>query len=188
MLKKFLVRSLYAACGVALLSSCGETSGGTGEFATVVANAEAPAGPLDSDVLTWSGEQCASAAAPTLPDEVTYTITSRAYPTTNTGQTSTIVPSDLQISRITVTFTPANSSFPALEPRYQTQYLSSGITIPPGASTAVPIRLVSQAMKQYLATGLGSAPSAAPIRVRFTPTAPRSPSRCWRFPPTGPQR
>lgn len=161
MLKKFLARFLYAACGVALLCSCGETAGGTGEFATVVATASAPAGPLDSDVLTWEGDQCLSAAGPTAPDDVDYTITSKPYPTTNTGQTSPIQTSSLQVTRVTLTYTPANTDTPALPPKYQTQFLSSGLTIPAptnatGTSLTVPVRIAPQDMKLFLATGLGS--------------------------------
>lgn len=156
MLKKFLARLAYAACTLGALTSCGSsTASGTGEFTTVTATAETPAGPLDSDVTRWESTPCASAGS-ALPDELNYTVTSVIAPDPNTGQTSPIVPSDIRIRSITLTFTPANSGSPALPRQFRTQYASSGEIIPAGASKDIPVRVVTVALKDFLRSGLGT--------------------------------
>lgn len=163
MLKTYLGRFLYGMCAIAALTSCGDSkAGGTAEFATVFAVANGPGTTLDSDVSTWVDAE--GAAAPqcgdnsirtTSPDEVTYTITSTAYAQPNTGQSSTITPSPLTITKITVTLTPHDTVSPAL-PTFQTQFPTSAApSIVPGPNP-VSVRIVDNDLKLHLLTGLGA--------------------------------
>jgi hypothetical protein len=162
MLKRILATLFYGACTVALLSSCGDSkAGGTGEFATVSATANPLVTNLDSDVAQWVDSKGASVPAcsyngsPSIkPDDVTYNITSTAYTSPNTGQTSPIAVSNLVITKVTVTLTPANSNTPALPAIYQTQFPTSGQTILPGNNT-VTVRIVSDALKTFFIDNLG---------------------------------
>src|SRR4051794_26680514 len=133
MLKRFVAGFVYGAFAIAALTSCGDSkAGGTGQFATVFATANAPNGPLDADVATWvdattgaASQPCLATSIPTVPPTVaTYNITSTPFTLPNTGQGSTIGTSDLVITRITLTLPPANSATPALPARFQTQFLS----------------------------------------------------------------
>ena len=159
MLRSLLVRFFYGACALVALSSCGDTkAGGTGEFATVYATANPPAAEIDADVTTWvdgTGAKATACAAGSLitvlPDNAVYTVTSAAYPAANTGTTSTIPTSNLSITKISFTLTPANSLSPALPPLFQSQQSSPGQIITPG-SNSVTVQIATDDIKNYLRT------------------------------------
>jgi hypothetical protein len=157
MLNRYPARFLCVACACVMLTSCGSKAGGTGEFATVVASANATTSGLDSDVATWvdattraKASPCIQTSIPTVvPDDVSFNVTSAAYTVPNTGSTSTVVPSDLIITRVTLTFTPADSLTPALPAIYQTQFPSAGERIVVG-STSIPVRIATDDLKIFL--------------------------------------
>ena len=159
---KYLTRFFRAACAAVLLTSCGGSSvGGTGEFATVYATVNTTTSGLDSDVATWldaatetvKAPPCLPTSAPTVtPDDVPFIVTSTAY-TQPAGSTTPVVSSALSITSITLNFTPANSTTPALPPLYQTQYPSAGQSIIVGINN-ITIRVVSDDMKVFLQPAL----------------------------------
>lgn len=171
MLKKCFAMSICAAALLAALTSCGDSkAGGTGEFTTVFVTATPPNTILDSDLAQWvdasgkAASACVAGNSPTFTsDDVNYSITSTAYNTPNTGQSSPVTASDLLISRITLTLTPANTNTPPLPARFQLQYLSAGQRISTGTTT-IPIRVVSEDLKAFIASqanGLCPGPSYA---------------------------
>lgn len=163
MLKKFITATVVGAAALVALTSCGSKASGTGEFATVYATATAPSSALDSDLVRWTDANggavsvCAAGLTPIIVarDEVNYTITATPYSTPNTGSTNPTVPSPLQITRIIMKLTPANTDTPALPERFQSPPLNSGQQILPGVPTPVPVEVVSTDLKQYLAEYLG---------------------------------
>jgi hypothetical protein len=164
MLKKILTTLLYGGCALALLTSCGSSkASGTGEFATVFATASPGVSNLDSDVAKWSdaagaaATACSIGASPTFaPDDVAYNITVTPYTSANTGSTSPIAVSDLIITKVTVTLTPANSITPALPASsFQTQFVSSGGRLIQGATNPVTVRVVPADLKSFFFNTLG---------------------------------
>ncbi|HBG08262.1 MAG: hypothetical protein A2075_06795 [Geobacteraceae bacterium GWC2_58_44] len=167
MRKRYLGSFVLPLLALAVLTSCGggdSKADGVAEFATVVATASGPGGPLDSDVATWviastgaaAPVACVAGTVPTTaPDSVDYTFNSARY--SAPGSTSTITPSSLVITRITLTFTPANTFSPALPPIFQTQFLSAAQpVILPDSSLVLPLRIVSNELKEFFLMGLGS--------------------------------
>lgn len=165
MLKRYLGRMACAGLALAALASCGDSkSGGTGEFSTVMATAGGPGGGLDADVAVWVSADnpdspalpCgANSAVSTVPDSVDYFITSIPYPSAGTSTTNP--PSRLQVSRVTLTFTPANSTTPALPPLYQEQFPNAAYPdiLPNSQPTTIPVRVASHEMKIFMRGGLG---------------------------------
>jgi hypothetical protein len=169
MLKKILTTLLYGGCALALLTSCGSSkASGTGEFATVFATASGPGADVDSDVAKWVDSTGASVAACSTsgpnftPDNVTFTITTTAYNTANTGQTSPIQTSNLTIRKVSMTLTPADPSVtstgtlittPALPASLQTQYGSASVAtggeVTLGANS-VNVRFATDQLKAFL--------------------------------------
>jgi len=162
MLKRYLACICCAVCTIVVLSSCGDSRApGTADLATVMAVVTPPGG-LDSDVAKWVTDTGGAATAcgansfiSITPDDLTFTITSTAYTSGNTGSTSPITPSDLVVQSITLTYTPATSLSPALPAIYQTQYPSAGQLVTVGANP-VTVRVASHEMKNYFMTGLGT--------------------------------
>jgi hypothetical protein len=161
MLKKFFATTLYAACALSLASCGGAKSAGSGEFATVYASVSGPGSNINSDVATWgSAAAVCSAEGPTFTDDsAVYTFTSTAYDSADTGQTSTIQASNLQVKGVTMTLTPATPSVqadgtlidtPALPAALQTQYGSAGQLIVPGAATPVTVTFDTHQLKAFL--------------------------------------
>lgn len=162
MLKRFCCSVLYGACLLAALTSCGGSkAAGTGEFATVYATASPSVSSLDADVATWtdtagSAVAACSVASPTFkPNDVSYNITVTPYSSANTGSTSPTTASDLIITRVTVTLTPADNLTPALAPMFQTQYLTTGQRLAQGTTTTVPVRVIPADLKSYLFNTVG---------------------------------
>ena len=146
-----------------MLTSCGSKAGGTGEFATVVATDNTTTSGIDSDVATWfdsatvstKSPACSVTSVPTVtPDDVVFNVTSAPYTPANTGSSSSIPASDLTVTKITLTFTPANSQTPALPAGYQTQFPSAGQRITANATTGVSVRIAKNEMKQFLQPAL----------------------------------
>jgi hypothetical protein len=163
MSRRYLAGILYAVCTIGVLTSCGGSKApGTAELATVYATVTPPAG-ADIDVATWvdattgsKAPACGSNSVPTIaPDDLSFIITSTAYTAPNTGQTSTIVPSNLLVQSITLSFTPANSDSPLLPAIYQTQFPSAGQVIKVGDNT-IPVRVATHELKSFFMTGLGN--------------------------------
>jgi hypothetical protein len=163
MLKRYLARFFCVACAAVMLTSCGDSkAGGTGEFATVFATVNAVDSVLDSDIATWTDPTTGAAALfcggnnnPHIaPDNVVFNVTSTAYPSANTGSSSTITPSPLSISNVTLTFTPANSATPALPAGLQTQFTSASPSLIAVGSNSVTVQIVSDRMKASLASAL----------------------------------
>jgi len=165
MQRKYFGRLVYGICALVALTSCGaDKAGGTAEFATVFAAAGASSGQLDADVATWvdadggSANPCvAGSFVSTVPNSVDYQITSTPYATPDTGQSSSITPSTLSISRVTMTFTPADTVSPVLPSRFQVQFPSSSAPlIAPGSTATVPVRVADNDFKQFFLNGLGA--------------------------------
>lgn len=164
MLKKILAILLYGACTLALLTSCGSSkASGTGEFATVYATASPGVSNLDSDVAKWVNSTggavaaCSTGASHTFtPDDVPYNITVTPYSSPNTGSTSPIQVSDLIITKVTVTLTPANNITPALPASsFQTQFVTSGGRLTQGNTNTVTVRIVPVDLKAFFFDTLG---------------------------------
>lgn len=171
MRRKYFGRFLYGIGTLLVLTSCGgDKAGGTAEFATVFAVAGSTSGQLDSDVATWTGDACAEGSTITTePDTIDFEITSTAYATPDTGQTSTIQPSPLSISRVTLTLTPADTVSPVLPSRFQVQFPSpSAPQILPNSTAAVPVRIVDNDLKQFLLSGLGAQSITCSNNVTYT--------------------
>lgn len=165
MQKKYFCRLMYGICAMVAVTSCGgEKAGGTAEFATVFAVAGASSGQLDADVATWvdadggSANACvAGSFVSTVPDSVEYRITSTPYTTPDTGQSSTIAPSTLSISKVTMTLTPADTVSPVLPSRFQVQFPSSSApTIAPNSTATVTVRVVDNDFKRFFLSELGA--------------------------------
>lgn len=162
MQNKLLVRFICGACAALLLTSCGNSkSSGTGEFATVVASATAIAGTLDSDVAVWvdstggKAPACGASSIPTIiPDDVVFSILSTPFTSPSTGSTSPIATSNLSISSVTLTFTPADSATPALPARFQTQFASASPSLIVPGTNSVTVRIVTDPMKAFLQSAL----------------------------------
>lgn len=157
MLKRYLTRFFCAAGAIAVLTSCGDSkAGGTGEYATVIVTATPPVSALDSDVATWvdqagvAVDACTTGITPTITaDNVQYRLRSEAYP-----GSSTIAPSDLLITDIVVSLTPANGS-PSLS-GFQSFHSSPGQRLTPNSTTSVPVTLVPVPLKSFLRNSLGA--------------------------------
>jgi hypothetical protein len=162
MLNRYLGIFFFVACAAVTLTSCGSKAGGSAEFATVFATANTTSSVLDSDIALWfdaatgtvKSTPCAATSAPFVaPDDVNYNITSTAYAVPSTGSTNTTAPSDLVITNITLTLTPANSLTPALPARFQTQSISAGQRVVVG-NNSIPIRIATDEMKSFLQNDL----------------------------------
>lgn len=165
MRKKLFSGLAFSICAMLALTSCGgEKASGTGEFATVFVTAVGATGALDSDVTTWvdaSGAkavQCGpSSFMTTKPDTVDYTITSTAYTPPNTGSSTSITPSPVVISRITVSLSQGPGFSPVLPPRYQSYDVSATAPqINPGGSQTVSVRIVDNDLKAFFVNSLGA--------------------------------
>jgi hypothetical protein len=160
MLNKHIARYFSVACTALMLTSCGDSKAvGTGQFATVSVTATALSATLDSDFAGWvdttgtKATPCLAASIPTiLPDDVVFNITSTPYTTPNTGSSSPIVVSDLAISNVTLTFTPANSLTPALPARFQSQPASASPSRIISGANSVTVRVVTDDLKSFLQT------------------------------------
>ena len=131
-------------CGlsmVAALTSCGEEElgGGIGEFTTVKASASSSTGRLESDLVT--GNTCAGGASTGGALETDYVDVN--FSSTAMFATGAL---DLVVSKITVHYTPANASSPAL-PDYVNLTTQ---TIPPGSSVPIPVAVVPEFYKRDL--------------------------------------
>lgn len=164
-MRKTLLRLVLGICALAAFTSCGgEKASGTGEFATVYVTAVGATGALDSDVTNWvdaSGNKATecdpTSFMSTTPDTVDFTLTSTAYTQPNTGSSTSITPSPVAISRITVTLTPGPGAPPVLPAQYQSFDVSATAPqILPGASQIVPVRIVDNDLKQFFVNSLGT--------------------------------
>lgn len=166
MQKKLFNRVVLGICAMVALTSCGgEKASGTGEFATVFVTPTGPAGPLDSDVITWvdatgaAATKCDPASLmSTKPDSVNYTLTSTAYTPPNTGSSTSITPSPVVVSRVIVSLSPADTTSPNLSgTRYGTFDVSaSAPQINPGGSQPVSVRIVDNDLKSFFVSSLGA--------------------------------
>ena len=161
MFKRFVAILLSGTCAAVMLTSCGDSkAGGTGEFATVFAVANNTTGPLDSDVATWvnattqvKATPCPPSVPTVKPDDVSFSVTVSPYATPNTGSASPIVTSDLLVTKITLSFTPADSLTPALPALFQTQFPSAGQRLTSGPNS-IPVRVVTNDLKVFLQNNL----------------------------------
>ena len=153
MLKTFIVRLLTGVGIIAVLTSCGSKSDGTGEFATVYATASSPGTTINLIGSTAS------------PVTSVYVITRTAYVPANTGGTSTIPASNLQINKVTLTLVPADSTSPVLSgnppgnvtPQYPT---ASQPTVIVGSNN-INVDLVTTNLISYLQTKLATGATAS---------------------------
>ncbi|HJV35812.1 hypothetical protein [Geomonas sp.] len=145
MRRRFVSSLICGALAIGVLTSCGsDKAQGTGEFATVVATANTPGADVNSSVAV-----CGPPIVPnTTPDSATYTINSTVYG----GSSTTILPSDLIIDKITLTLIPANTVTPALPLGFATQYPTSGQRVAPGGSVSIPVVVASSDLKNFLRT------------------------------------
>lgn len=138
-----VVRWLVLSSFLLSLASCGgSTGGGVAEFKTVTVAAQSGTTRLESDVLT--GNSCTvdgSTGGEYATDNVSVTITSTIYP----GFSGTASP--VKIDSYTITFSPANSSSPAL-PAINGSII--GTTIPAGGSLVLPIAVAPEILKYSL--------------------------------------
>jgi hypothetical protein len=128
-------------------------------FATVFVTVNFVDSVVSSDVATWldlttgaAAQPCAAKSFPTVtPDNIVLNMTSTAYAQANS---STIPASALSISNVTLTFTPVNSTTPALPARFQTQIASASPSLIIVGSNSVSLQIVSDDMKAFLAPAL----------------------------------
>jgi len=140
MLYRYLTGLFCATCALVMLASCGDSkANGTGEFATVQANASYTGASSSLDLTTAS----------TVPAVGIYTITSAAYTVPNTGATSPIAVSNLTINRITVSLTPALTSYPALGNLAVSYPTASQPLVIVGANL-INVEIVTAALKSFL--------------------------------------
>ena len=135
------------------LSGCGSAGGGTAEYKTSYVTAQSSTTNLDSDVVTWvdaTGTKATACAATSImsytPDSIDFTVKSTPYSSTG----STALP--LRIDSASITYTPANTSTPAMEPKVEYQTL--GIPLANGGTATASVRVVSLEQKSRLANAL----------------------------------
>jgi len=131
----------------AFLWGCGGGTGGGGTvYNTVILTASSGTTLLDSDVAKHSkastdAEFCAPTDTITIePNDVDVTINSTTIP----NLPSFVTASRVRLDRVTVIFSPANATSPALPQ----QNYTLGSYVEPGGSATVPVRVASQALKQ----------------------------------------
>ncbi len=132
---------LCGLCVAAALISCGEEElgAGIGEFTTVNASASSSTGRLESDLIT--GNTCAGGTSTGGALETDYVdVNFRSTAMFATGAL------DLVVSKITVHYTPANASSPAL-PDYVNLTTQ---TIPPDSTVPIPVPVVPEFYKRDL--------------------------------------
>jgi ribosomal protein L31 len=143
MRKKIIIFKALATChAFLLLSSCGGSlGGGVEEFKTVMVSATAKTSRLESDVLT--GNTCGatgSTGGTYATDNVDVDIKSTLYPKL-TGQALSV-----RIDRVTISYTPANTSSPALPD----QFLTLSDTVTPGGTLTLPVPVAKDILKLSL--------------------------------------
>ncbi len=152
MYRKWLAVISALFLSAASLSGCGSDTGG---LATSSLSATTTTGILDSDVANWvdsttNAKSTTWTGSYTIPaaDSVNVTVQSTAY-TSSSGTATTPLP--VQIDSATITFSPADSLSPAIQTQYQV--LGSVLS---GGSVSIPVRVVSQELKQVLAPALAN--------------------------------
>lgn len=149
---KQLVRFLAygALLGVmALMSSCGGSSGGSADFSTVTVTASAGAANVDGDVaenfrdIDTNGDGTNDTTVWDIPaaDDVNVTVAS----TINTSSSG--VASNVRVESVSVTFVPLPSSSGAASPPMTIPVANVGVTIAPNNSAIIPVRVVTTEMK-----------------------------------------
>lgn len=138
---------------ILVLLGCGEEmGGGVGVFDTVTVTASTATINLDSDVATWTdidGDKLPCGPKDTFvtsPDDVNLDITVK----TKNNLPATIKASKIRIDKVTITYTPANTSTPSL----QTQFATVGNIIDPDNTKTLSIRVASQELKLSLLPSL----------------------------------
>lgn len=163
MLNRYVARFLCVASAAIMLTSCGDSKAtGTGQFATVFATANGVISVLNSDIATWTDPTtgakalfCGGTNNPHITaDSVILNVTSNAYTVPNTGSSSPTVPSDLSISNVTLTFTPADPNTPALPAALQTQSTSASPSVITVGQNPITVEVVSDKMKNFLFSAL----------------------------------
>ncbi len=130
---------------ILFIQSCGSAGGGITTLNTSMVSATVDTLVLDSDVVSWvdstgaKATACASTSQAATPaaDSINMTIVSKTY--SNTASTALPV----RIGNVTISYSPANTTTPAMASEYQTV----GQIIQPGASLTVPVRISSQEQK-----------------------------------------
>jgi len=156
----------------ATLSGCGGGTGGGGAvYDTVTLTAESSgASPFDSDVAKHTNatpDNCGQEAdsVTIFPDTVDFTISSTVIP----DLPAEIIPSDVRLHSVTITYIPATTSTPATPAIPSQNYALSNI-ITAGGSATIPVTIASQQMKSnppLSSLVCGGGPYSYYVTVRF---------------------
>lgn len=131
---------------------CGSTDGAL-STSTVTANIDTVV--LDSDIVKWT--DAIACTGPSIPAADSVNVTVKSTPYSNTGTMGLPV----RIDMITISYAPANSATPPMQPEYQ----PGGIIITNGGTATVPVRVAPQEQKESLYTILAC---GGPIYHYFT--------------------
>lgn len=125
------------------LWGCGGGGGGGAVYNTVTVTASSDTTLLDSDVAKHSDvTNCGVSGTDTItisPDDVDVTINSSTIP----NLPEFVTASRVRLDKVTVIFSPANPTSPALPQ----QNYTLGTYVEPGGSATVPVRVASQELK-----------------------------------------
>lgn len=135
-------RLIFCMALCCLQFGCGSTEG---QLSTSAVKVSVDKLIMDSDVITWT--DAATCTGPSTPaaDSVNVTVASTAY--ANTGSAGLPV----RVERVTINYTPANSSTPAMASEYQT----INALVANGGSLILPVRVATQEQKERLQQALG---------------------------------
>lgn len=134
----------YCLLFTGFLFGCGGDAGGGGAvYDTVIVTASSGTALLDSDVAKHSDvTNCGVSGTDTItisPDDVDVTINSSTIP----NLPEFVTASRVRLDKVTIIFSPADTSSPLLPTQYQTL----GQYVEPGGSATVPVRVASQELK-----------------------------------------
>jgi hypothetical protein len=120
---------------------CGSSEG---ELSTSTITATVDTAVMDSDIIKWTDQKACTGASIPPADSVNVSVVSKAY--SNTGSMGL----PIRIESATISYTPANSSTPAMPSEFQT----IGSTIANGSTVTVPVRVSTQEQKERLINAL----------------------------------
>lgn len=137
---------LLGLISILALSGCGEeVGGGAGSFDTVIATASVSTADIDSDLATWTdvdgdGFVCGANDTFTVSsDDVTVDIAVNK----RTNLPSTVETSKVSINKVSIAYSPANTTTPSLS----TQFETLGVVIDPDSTATFSFKVASQELK-----------------------------------------
>lgn len=136
----FVSALFFAGCG-----GSSSTGGGGAVYRTVSVTASPSTSDLDADVATWTdvdgdGQVCGSSDTYTIDaSSVDVTVTSTSLPDLPSNATA----SQVEITKVTIKYTPADNTSPAISDQYE----ALSVYVSAGGSATIPVRVGSQELK-----------------------------------------